>query len=100
MRSPAPLVAVLVLRLAGCGGAVQSTHLDSSPDAYPADLQGSLLGACTGAAAASTANLPSTYCQCALSQLEANVPPRSVGDPTTAGMAMVTDRDILNACDH
>lgn len=86
----------IAFALAGCGGG-QQTHLDTSPGAYPAGLQGGLLGSCS-TNADTDGGLPANYCQCALSQLEQNVPASQVGDPVVAGESMVKDPDIRQTC--
>lgn len=96
-RSTMAILAAVLL--AGCGATSQNTHLDNSPGAYPAGLQGKLTGACSAAVASSSKSFPSNYCQCALQTLEANLPASSAqGNAYVDGEAMISDPDILSAC--
>ena len=89
---------VAALVIAGCGSS-QNTSLDTSPGAYPAALQGTLVGGCSGAVDASSQNFPSGYCECALKQLEANLTASQAnGGAYVDGQSMITDPDILSAC--
>lgn len=89
MRRRIALVAVaLGLAIAGCGSDDTGT-VDTSPGAYPAGLQGSLVGACTGDGA-STAE-----CECELKLLEATEDASDVTDALSTGMQMGDDAQQL-----
>jgi hypothetical protein len=79
--------------LAGCASAASSTAtLDTSPGAYPAGIQGSMIGACqTAQAFADNGNQTNAgYCECALKQIEAAEPVSKITDATAAGAALAS----------